>query len=164
MNPFERFLRPPVFIGAGAVGASAATVIVFSLLKWSLLLALLIVLVLVMVAVIIILLRQLKKAKASEEIEKSVVMQADKDIERSVPGKQGEMKNLKAEFLAAIERLKTSKRGGKAVLSTLPWYMVVGRRRHAQLRVVAHAGSRAARHDRPHGGLGRAVRGHRRLG
>ena len=111
MNPFERFLRPPVFIGAGAVGASAATVIVFGLLKWSLLLAFLIVLVLVMVAVIFILLRQLKKAKASEEIEKSVVMQADKDIERSVPGQQAAMQNLKADLLAAIEALKKTRSG-----------------------------------------------------
>lgn len=157
MNPFERFLRPPVFIGAGAVGASAATVIVFSLLKWSLLLALLIVLVLVMVAVIIILLRQLKKAKASEEIEKSVVMQADKDIERSVPGKQGEMKNLKAEFLAAIERLKTSKRGGKAVLSTLPWYMVVGPSEGGKSVMLSHSGLQfALTDDRKRG---RSVRG-----
>jgi len=157
VNPFERFLRPPVFIGAGAVGASAATVIVFGLLKWSLLLAFLIVLVLVMVAVIVILLRQLQKAKASDEIEKSVVMQADKDIERSVPGKQGEMKNLKAEFLAAIERLKTSKRGGKAVLSTLPWYMVVGPSDAGKSVMLSHSGLQfALTDDRKRG---RSVRG-----
>ncbi len=158
MNPFERFLKPPVFIGAGAVGASAATVLVFSLLKWSLVLAFLVVLVLVMVAVIVILLRQLKKSKeASDEIEKSVVMQADKDIERSVPGKQGEMKNLKAEFLAAIERLKTSKRGGKAVLSTLPWYMVVGPSDAGKSVMLSHSGLQfALTDDRKRG---RSVRG-----
>jgi type VI secretion system protein ImpL len=157
VNPFARFLRPPVYIGAGAVGAGAATVIVFNMLKWSLLLALLIVLVLVMVAAILILLRQLKKAKQADEIEKSVVVQADKDIERSVPGKQGEMQNLKAEFLAAVERLKTSKRGGKAVLSTLPWYMVVGPSDAGKSVMLSRSGLQFALTDS--GKRGRSVKG-----
>jgi len=157
VNPIQRFLRPPFYIGAGAVGASAATVVVFNLLKWSLILALLVVLVLVMVAVILILLRQLKKAKQAEEIEQSVVMQADKDIERSVPGKQGEMQNLKAEFLAAVERLKTSKRGGKAVLSTLPWYMVVGPTDAGKSVILSRSGLQFALTDK--GKRGRSVKG-----
>ncbi len=157
MNPFQRFLRPPFYIGAGTVGAGAATLVVFNLLKWSLLLALLIVLVLVMVAVILILVRQLKKAKQAEEIEQSVVVQADKDIERSVPGKQAEMQDLKAEFLAAVERLKTSKRGGKAVLSTLPWYMVVGPSEAGKSVMLSRSGLQFALTDS--GKRGRSVKG-----
>lgn len=159
MNPFQRFLSPPVYIGAGAVGASAATLVVFSMLKWSLLLALLIILVLVMVAVIVILIRQLKKAKQAEEIEQSVVVQADRDIEKSVPGKQAEMQNLKAEFLAAVERLKTSKRGGKAVLSTLPWYMVVGPSEAGKSVMLSQSGLQFALTDERDKKRGRSVKG-----
>jgi type VI secretion system protein ImpL len=154
---FRRFLKPPVYIGAGAVGASAATLIVFNILKWSLLLALLVILVLVMVAVIVILIRQLQKAKAADEIEKSVVVQADKDIERSVPGKQAEMQNLKAEFLAAVEKLKSSKRGGKAVLSVLPWYMVVGPSSAGKSVLLGNSGLQFALTDESR--RGKAVKG-----
>lgn len=147
MNFLKRYMQPPVYIGAGAVGASAATIAVFNIFKWSLLLALLVILVLVMVAVIFILLRQLKKAQQAEEIEKSVVVQADKDIERSTPGQQAEMQSLKADFLAAVESLKRSKRGGKAVLSTLPWYMVVGPTQAGKSVLMANSGLQFALTD-----------------
>jgi len=79
------------------------------------------------------------------------------DIERSVPGKQGEMQNLKAEFLAAVERLKTSKRGGKAVLSTLPWYMVVGPSDAGKSVILSRSGLQFALTDS--GKRGRSVKG-----
>jgi type VI secretion system protein ImpL len=157
VNPFQRFLRPPVYIGAGAVGASAMTIAVFNIFKWSLMLALLVILVLVMVAVIIILVRQLKKAQAAEEIEKSVVVQADRDIERSSPGQQAEMQSLKSDFLAAIESLKRSKRGGKAVLSTLPWYMVVGPTQAGKSVMLSNSGLQFALTDSSR--RGRSVKG-----
>jgi type VI protein secretion system component VasK len=122
-------LRPPVLIPTGLAVFGATALLLFHLLGLSLLLAVLIVLTIVLIVVILLLFRQLRAARAAEEIEKTITRQADRDIERSVPGQSADAETMKAELLAAIQGLKGSrlgKRHGQTVLSTLPWYMVIG--------------------------------------
>ena len=143
MSAFDRFLRPPVLFTAGGITLGATALILMRLLGASLLMGLLIVVTIALVAVIVILIRQLRAARAAEEIEKTLTRQADRDIERSVPGKAAEMENMKAELLAAIEALKGSrlgKRRGQAVLSVLPWYMVIGPAGAGKSALVSHSG------------------------
>src|SRR5882672_5890600 len=81
------------------------------------------------VAVILMWLKQKKAAEGSAEIESTIVSQADRDIERSVPAQAADLQNMKADLLAAIEALKSSKsglKGGGGALATLPWYLMLG--------------------------------------
>lgn len=129
MGFLTAFLRPKVWIPTAGAAFSATTLIVFSMLGWSLLIALLIVLVVALIAVVFLLMRQLRAAKASEEIETTITRQADRDIERSVPGQVAEVETMKADLLSALDTLKKSKfarKGGAAALAKLPWYMLVG--------------------------------------
>lgn len=142
MDFLRRLVRPPVLIGVGVGLFSATALVVFNLLKLSLLLALLIILTVVLAVVIVVLLRQLKAARAAEEIERSISRQADRDIERSVPGKVAEMQDMKADLLAAIQALKSSKMGrrGQSALSILPWYMVIGPAGAGKSAMIARSG------------------------
>src|SRR5882672_802595 len=129
MGPLAKLMPRPVLLGAGGVVFAASTLLVIKLLGLSLLIGLLIVLIVLLVVVILMLVRSLQAAKAAEEIETTITRQADRDIERSVPGQVAELETMKADLLSAIEALKSSKlgrRAGKSALGVLPWYMVVG--------------------------------------
>jgi type VI secretion system protein ImpL len=139
----QRLRRPGSWLVIGGGAFSIGTIVVFQMLGWSLLIALIVVLVLALVVVILLLLRQLRSARASEEIETTIIRQADRDIERSVAGQAAEAETMKAELLAAIEALKRSKlglRGGKAALARLPWYMMVGPPEAGKSSLVAGSG------------------------
>src|SRR4029077_9301830 len=103
MNPFAALMRPRALIIGGFVVGSVSLVMVARIFAWNLLLVILVLLAVLLIGIIVFLVRQLRQVKASEEIEKTIGSQADKDIERSVPGQQAAMQNLKADLLAAIE-------------------------------------------------------------
>lgn len=127
-NPLASLFRPRSLMIGGVVVGSVSLVIVARMFAWNMLMVILLLLAIVLIGVIVMLVRQLQKVKAAEEIEKTIGKQADRDIEKSVPGQQAEIQNLKAELLAAIEALKKTKSGkqGESVLSTLPWLMLMG--------------------------------------
>ena len=71
-----------------------------------------IIVILVLVVMLVLMwLRQRKTKQASDEIETTILRQADVDIQRSTPGQAAELENLKAELLARIKALRGSKRG-----------------------------------------------------
>jgi type VI secretion system protein ImpL len=142
MGFLTAFLRPKVWIPSAGAAFTATTLIMFSMLGWSLLIALLIVLVVALIAVVFLLLRQLRAAKASDEIETTITRQADRDIERSVPGQVAEVETMKADLLSALDTLKKSKfarKGGAAALAKLPWYMLVGPSESGKSTLVARS-------------------------
>lgn len=158
-NPFARFFRTRNLMIGGVLIGSVSLVIVARMFAWSLMLVILLILAIVLISVIVILVRQLQKVKAAEEIEKSIGKQADRDIEKSVPGQQAEVQNLKAELLAAIEALKKSKSGkqGESVLSTLPWVMLMGPAGAGKSEFMARSGLHFPLMDSSR--RGRAVKG-----
>lgn len=143
MNPLAKFLQPRTFWIGGVCIGSVSVLLVAKMLGWSLILALLIVLAIVLIGVIVMLVMQLQKnAKRAETIEKTIGHQADRDIERSVPGQVQQMQNLKADLLAAIEALKKTRSGkaGEGVLSTLPWYLLMGPSGTGKSEMMARSG------------------------
>ena len=87
--------------------------------------------------------RRWKALQAAAEIEKKIVLQADRAIEKSTFGQLDEMKNLKRDLLDALEALKKSslvKRSGSDALSQLPWYMILGPADSGKGTLVRRAG------------------------
>ena len=157
MDFLRRLIRPPLLWGTGVV-ISAAALLLLNLLFKSLLLAFLVVLTIALIVVIVVLARRLQAARAADEIERSITRQADRDIERSIPGRLHEMEDMKAQLLAAIEALKQSQ-GGQSALSTLPWYMVIGASQAGKSTLIARSALRfplqdAAKHGRSVRGVG----------
>ena len=141
-NPLAALTRPRTLWIGGFAFASVSVLIVARIFAWNLLLVILLLLAIVLLSVIVMLVRQLRKVRAAEEIEKTIGRQADRDIEKSVPGQQAQVQNLKAELLAAIEALKKTKSGkqGESVLSTLPWVMLVGPTAAGKSEFMARSG------------------------
>src|SRR5438046_179665 len=98
---------PIAFAGAAfiAVGAFLASDRMEHAWVWLLLLFLFLGLA---VLVAFLVWRRWKALQAAAEIEKKIVLQADRAIEKSTFGQLDEMKNLKRDLLDALEALKKS--------------------------------------------------------
>lgn len=156
-----RIFKPKNVFIMGISVTGLGIMVVAKIFAWNLLLAFLIVLALFLVAAIVLLIKQLKDVKRAEQIEKTIHTQADRDIERSTPGQLKENQNLKADLIAAIEALKKTRSGkkGESVLSTLPWYMLMGPRASGKSELMARSGLHfplqdAARRGRSVKGIG----------
>ena len=131
MDLLKRFIRPPALIGIGVGVVGVSALFAFRLIGQMMVIVLLLLLTIALLVVLWILLRQLRAARAADQIEKTISRQADRDIERSrVSGETG-AEGMKAELMAAIEALNRSGtgrggRGGRGALSKLPWYVLVG--------------------------------------
>ena len=160
MNWIGQLFRPRALIVGGFVVGSVSLLMVARIFAWNLMLVILILLAVLLIGIIVFLVRQLQQVKASEEIEKTIGSQADKEIERSVPGQQAALQNLKADLIAAIEALKKTRSGkkGESVLSTLPWYMLVGPSAAGKTEFMARSGLHFPLMDKATR-RGRAVRG-----
>jgi type VI secretion system protein ImpL len=158
-NPLRNLFRPKNVFILGVSVTALGILVVAKIFAWSLLLAFLLVLALLLVAVIVILVRQLRAVRRAEEIEKTIHSQADRDIERSTPGQLKENQTLKADLIAAIEALKKTRSGknGESVLSTLPWYMLMGPRAAGKSELMARSGLHFPLQDAAR--RGRAVKG-----
>lgn len=160
MGFLRRLIRPPVLLTTGGVMLGATGLALTRIFGLSLLIAVLLVVTIVLVSVILILMRQLKTARGAEEIERTITRQADRDIDRSLPGQTAEMEGMKSELLTAIEALKSSKLGRwgqRGALSSLPWYLVIGPAGAGKSTLLAHSGLHFLDADAKRGP--RAVRG-----
>ena len=147
----------------GVVGVSLGTVAYALARVFKDILTVLLVLIILglIVAVVILWRKQRKAAEGSAEIESTIVSQADREIERSVPAQAADLQNLKADLLAAIESLKASKsglKGGAGALATLPWYLVLGPKGSGKGTLIQHSGLTFPLKDRQGQGP-RSVRG-----
>ncbi len=83
-----------------------------------------------LIMVIIILFNRMKAIQKAGQIEKSINVQADEQMQSLSPEKRAEIEQFKKQLEAAIASLKNSKLGkgkkGKAALYALPWYMLIG--------------------------------------
>jgi type VI secretion system protein ImpL len=72
----------------------------------------------------------MKEAKSAGNIEQSIGMQADDQMQSLRPEKKAEIEQFKKQLEEAINSLKKSKLGrgkvGKSALYALPWYMFIG--------------------------------------
>jgi len=121
--------RPIVLFGVATVSVGAVAFALARVLKDIFTVLLVIIILALLVAVVILWLRQRKAAQDSAEIETTIVRQAERDIERSIPAQVADLESLKSELLVAIEKLKSSKqglKGGGGALAVLPWYLVLG--------------------------------------
>ena len=101
---------------------------------------LLVLIILALVVVVVVMwLRQRRAAQGAAEIERTIVRQADRDIEKSIPAQAADLVNMKADLLTAIEALKSSK-GGAGALASLPWYLVLGPRGAGKGALVQNSG------------------------
>lgn len=129
----------------GVVGVTLGTVAyaLSRVFKDILTVLLVLIILALVVAVVIMWLKQRKAAEGSAEIESTIVSQADRDIERSIPAQAADLQNMKADLLAAIEALKASKsglKGGGGALATLPWYLVLGPKASGKGTLIQHSG------------------------
>ncbi len=146
----QRLNGPPLWIGSGVV---ATFVLLFAnarRLHLDVLLLALVLVVVVLGVVVYFLVRRLLALRAAEAIEHTLTRQADRDIERSVPGKIAEVRDLKADLQAAIEALKRAnviKRAGEGALAELPWYMLLGPEASGKSALVRQSGLHFALSD-----------------
>lgn len=73
---------------------------------------------------------KVKEAKSASNIEQSINIQADNQMQSLRPEKKAEIQQFKNQLKEAINSLKKSKLGrgklGKSALYALPWYMFIG--------------------------------------
>ncbi|HEY6865733.1 MAG TPA: type VI secretion protein IcmF/TssM N-terminal domain-containing protein, partial [Candidatus Eisenbacteria bacterium] len=131
--------RRIVLYGVGGVTLAVLVVALARVFRDILTVLLLIIILALVVVVVLMWLKQRKAAQGSAEIESTIVRQADRDIERSIPAQAADLQNMKADLLAAIEALKSSKGGGGA-LATLPWYLVMGAKGAGKGTLVQNSG------------------------
>ncbi|MBK8167218.1 MAG: type VI secretion system membrane subunit TssM [bacterium] len=71
-----------------------------------------------------------KREQAADDLETSLIMEADQSIAAAATGQKRAREEARRELVAAIEVLKRSQladgRGGRAALYVLPWYLVLG--------------------------------------
>src|SRR5258706_920376 len=121
--------RRIALFGVGGVTLATVVYALGRMFKDILTVLLLVVILALIVVVVLMWLKQRKAAAGAAEIESTLANQADREIERSVPAQAADLQNMKADLLAAIEALKTSKsglKGGGGALATLPWYLLLG--------------------------------------
>ncbi|MFN8587436.1 MAG: type VI secretion protein IcmF/TssM N-terminal domain-containing protein [Candidatus Eisenbacteria bacterium] len=122
----------------------------------------LVVIVVVLGIVVWLIMRELEAAKAGRGIEKELDGQVEREIERSTFGQQVEVKNLKAEWDAAIAEFKKSAAGrrlGDKALATMPMYLVLGPSAAGKTTLIQESGLQSALAD-----SGRKMRGVRGVG
>ncbi len=100
--------------------------------------------VLVVCVIVIIILRQREKKKKAEQIEDSLLLEADSLVMTSSGAQRAAAEQAREELAEAIESLKKSKvaggRSGKTALYELPWYLVLGRTDSGKSKMVRNSG------------------------
>jgi type VI secretion system protein ImpL len=115
------------------------------LVGWKRLAALAVLLVLFVVIQVILAARaKKKKKKMAEDLETSMIIEADQSVVLAPDSEKAARENARRELQAAIQVLKDSRlgggKGGKAALYVLPWFMVMGTEESAKGEIIRHSG------------------------
>jgi type VI secretion system protein ImpL len=101
-------------------------------------------LIFVVIQVVMALGAKRKEKAAAEDLEKSLIIEADQNVAMATDAQKAARENATRELRAAIQVLKDSKlgdgRGGKAALYVLPWYMVLGSDDSGRSEVIRNSG------------------------
>ncbi|HET9888432.1 MAG TPA: type VI secretion protein IcmF/TssM N-terminal domain-containing protein, partial [bacterium] len=105
---------------------------------------LLVVIALLLAGMIVLLLKRENKAKESDKIEKSLILEADSMVVTSSGSQRKASEQARDELLRAIEGLKKSSigggRSGRSALYVLPWFLVLGRQGAGRSSLVRQSG------------------------
>jgi type VI secretion system protein ImpL len=118
-----------IWLVIGAVVLTAATWGVFIGLAWPLWIAGLITATLVAIIVIVVAFRVVAARRRGAALERELMKQASKQAEQAKPERRQEILALQqqmSEAIRALSRSKLGRRGGKAALYALPWYVFIG--------------------------------------
>jgi type VI secretion system protein ImpL len=99
------------------------------LLTWPIWIAIVVTSVAVLTVVGIIVVRRILAAQRAAALERELLKQASDQANKANPQRRAEILALQTKMKSAIEALKKTKlgsKGGKAALSALPWYVIVG--------------------------------------
>lgn len=100
--------------------------------------------VLLLAMILLLVFKGSSKKKDADDIEKSLILEADSMIVTSSGAQRKASEEAREELMRAIEGLKKSTvaggRGGNAALSVLPWYLVLGRGQSGRSSVVRGSG------------------------
>lgn len=159
-------MRMPSFTPRNVVIGAVALIAVLGAFLYQHLVAFLvtalIIIVVVLGVVVWLIMRELEAAKAGKGIEKELDGQVEREIERSTFGQQAEVRNLKAEWDAAIAEFKKSPAGrrlGDKALAQMPMYLVLGPTAAGKTTLIQESGLPSALTD-----SGRKMRGVRGVG
>ena len=110
----------------------------------SMIVRIVVVAVLVLIEVAVVVLVGRAKARAADDIESSILLEADSLVMTSTGAHRAASEQAREELLAAINELKKSKiaggRSGRAALSVLPWYLVLGRPGSGKSTMIRNCG------------------------
>lgn len=141
---FRFFANPRLIIGvlgATAVGAVFRFGARYGIVDQTLLL---VVIGLVIITLLLMLLVGKRERKGAEQIEHSLIMEADSAVDSAEAEQKQARAAARAELLAAINALKQSRlaggRSGGAALYVLPWYLVLGRADAGKSTLIRNSG------------------------
>lgn len=108
-------------------------VVLGSLQEWSMMERVLSVLMVLVVWLMALMYQRMQEEKHARSLERSLGVQADRQIQGMRPEKRQELEHFKQELNAAIEgikkrgiRIEGKSRSGRAALYALPWYVMIG--------------------------------------
>lgn len=153
-------LTSPRFVAFAAIGIVLALGFFLRRHIVAFLVVTLIVAVLVLVLVLWRMMVELKAAKAGKEIQGDLDKQVEREIEKSTFGQDVAVRNVKAEWDAAITEFRKSpvgRRLGDRALAQLPMYFVIGPEGAGKSALIEESGLASVLRDAE--GRPRAVRG-----
>ena len=95
----------------------------------------------IVIAIVIIIISKRREKKKAKQVEDSLLLEADSLVMTSSGAQRAANERAREELVTAIEGLKKSSgRGGASALSTLPWFLVLGKAGSGKSKLVRNSG------------------------
>lgn len=93
------------------------------------------------IAIVIIVISKMREKKKAKQVEDSLLLEADSMVMTSSGAQRAANERAREELVTAIDALKRSPgRGGANALSTLPWFLVLGKANSGKSKLIRNSG------------------------